>query len=135
MDIIQLIENVSGFIWGGEWSGDRVLPVGPLAVVLLGTGLYMMVRLGARPLRRFFPAIKEVWAGRKAKGDDGAITPWEALSTALAGQVGTGNLAGVAAAIALGGPGSIFWLWVVALFGMALAFSESSLAVKYRETD
>ena len=135
MDIIQLIENVSGFIWGGEWNGERVVPVGPLAVVLLGTGLYMMVRLGARPLRRFFPALKEVWDGRKAKSDDGAITPWQALSTALAGQVGTGNLAGVATAIALGGPGAIFWMWIVAIFGMALAFSESSLAVKYRETD
>lgn len=137
MDIIKLIENVSGFIWGGTWGDTVVIPgqIGPLAVVLLGTGLFMMVRLGARPILRFVPAVVEVWRGRKAQGEDGAITPWQALSTALSGQVGTGNLAGVATAITLGGPGAIFWMWVVALFGMALAFSESSLAIKYRETD
>ncbi|MCL4139336.1 UNVERIFIED_CONTAM: hypothetical protein GTU68_009564 [Idotea baltica] len=95
----------------------------------------MMIRLGGRPLSRFIPALGEVWAGRKASSEDGAITPWQALSTALSGQVGTGNLAGVATAITLGGPGAIFWMWIVALFGMALAFSESSLALKYRETD
>ena len=135
MDIIALIETVSNFIWGGAWNDTRILPVGPLAVVLLGTGIFMMIRLGARPLRRFVPALVEVWQGRKAQGEDGAITPWQALSTALSGQVGTGNLAGVATAITLGGPGAIFWMWVVALFGMALAFSESSLAIKYREVD
>ncbi len=134
-NIVTLIETISGFIWGGTWGDARLLPVGPLAIVLLGTGLFMMIRLGGRPLRRFLPALKEVWDGRKAQSDDGAITPWQALSTALSGQVGTGNLAGVATAITLGGPGAIFWMWVVALFGMALAFSETSLALKYRETD
>ncbi|MEM8616267.1 MAG: sodium:alanine symporter family protein [Pseudomonadota bacterium] len=133
--IVTLIETISGFIWGGKWGDTRLLPVGPLAIVLLGTGIYMMIRLAGRPLRRFIPALGEVWAGRKAQGEDGSITPWQALSTALSGQVGTGNLAGVATAITLGGPGAIFWMWVVALFGMALAFSESSLALKYRETD
>jgi len=137
LDIIALIENVAGFIWGGTWGDTVVIPgqIGPLAVILLGTGLFMMVRIAARPLRRFVPALVEVWQGRKAQGEDGAITPWQALSTALSGQVGTGNLAGVATAITLGGPGAIFWMWIVAIFGMALAFSESSLAVKYRETD
>lgn len=134
-NVVALIETVSGFIWGGTWGDTRLLPVGPLAIVLLGTGIFMMVRLGGRPLRRFVPALREVWQGRKAQGEDGAITPWQALSTALSGQVGTGNLAGVATALTLGGPGAIFWMWVVALFGMALAFSESSLALKYRETD
>ena len=129
------IETVANFIWGGEWNGVRILPMGPLAIVLLGTGLFMMFRIGARPLRRFVPALVEVWQGRKSQGEDGAITPWQALSTALSGQVGTGNLAGVATAITLGGPGAIFWMWITAFFGMALAFSESSLAVKYRETD
>lgn len=133
--IVTLIEHVSGFIWGGAWGDTRILPVGFLAVMLLGVGLYMMFRLGARPILRFFPALKEVWDGRKAQGEDGAITPWQALSTALSGQVGTGNLAGVATAITLGGPGAIFWMWVTALLGMALAFSESSLAIKYREWD
>ncbi|MEM1105571.1 MAG: sodium:alanine symporter family protein [Pseudomonadota bacterium] len=135
--IVGVIQNVAGLIWGGTWGDTVIFPfqIGPLAIVLLGTGLFMMVRIGARPLRRFGPAVAEVWAGRKAQGEDGAITPWQALSTALSGQVGTGNLAGVATAISLGGPGAIFWMWITAIFGMALAFSESSLAVKYREQD
>ncbi|WP_018149051.1 alanine/glycine:cation symporter family protein [Henriciella marina] len=135
--LVTLIENVAGFIWGGTWGETVVIPgeIGPLAIVLLGTGLFVMVRLGGRPVRRFVPALAEVWQGRKSQGDDGAITPWQALSTALSGQVGTGNLAGVATAIAMGGPGAIFWMWITALLGMALAFAESSLAVKYRETD
>ena len=132
---VALIENMSGFIRGGTWDSVRLLPVGLLAVTLLGVGIYMMLRLGFRPLTRFVPALKEVWDGRKAQSEDGAITPWQALSTALSGQVGTGNLAGVATAITLGGPGAIFWMWVTALLGMALAFSESSLALKYREYD
>ncbi|MEL6956262.1 MAG: sodium:alanine symporter family protein [Pseudomonadota bacterium] len=135
--IVGVIQNVSGLIWGGTWGDTVIFPyqIGPLAIVLLGTGLFMMFRIGGRPLRRFGPALKEVWDGRKAQGEDGAITPWQALSTALSGQVGTGNLAGVATALTLGGPGAIFWMWVTAIFGMALAFSESSLALKYRETD
>lgn len=135
--LVILIQNIAGFIWGGKWGDTVVIPgeMGPLAILLLGTGLLLMIRLGGRPVRRFIPALVEVWQGRKAQGEDGAITPWQALSTALSGQVGTGNLAGVATAIAMGGPGAIFWMWVTALFGMALAFSESSLAIKYRETD
>ncbi|ACT60577.1 alanine/glycine:cation symporter family protein [Hirschia baltica] len=133
--LVGLIDNVSNFIWGGTWGDQRILPVGLLAVFLVGTGIYMMIRLGGRPLTRFIPALKEVWDGRKAQGEEGAITPWQALSTALSGQVGTGNLAGVATALALGGPGAIFWMWVTAILGMALAFSESSLAIKYREWD
>jgi len=129
-----LVNDVSNFIWGGEWGGQQILPFGFLAVVLLGTGLFYMIRLGGRPLLRFIPALKEMWAGRKARGSEGDITPWQALSTALSGQVGTGNLAGVATAISLGGPGAIFWMWITALLGMACAFAESSLAVKYRET-
>jgi AGCS family alanine or glycine:cation symporter len=133
-----LVDNISGFIWGGTWDGQQVfwfMPFGLLAVLLLGTGTFFMFRLGFRPITRFIPALGEVWAGRKAQGTEGAITPWQALSTALSGQVGTGNLAGVATAITLGGPGAIFWMWVTALLGMACALAESSLAVHYRETD
>ena len=137
----KFIEDVSGFVWGGTWgvledgSANQILPVGPLAVILLGLGLFLMIRLGGRPIRRFIPAVTEVWQGRKGDGSPNAISPLEALSTALSGQVGTGNLAGVATAITVGGPGAIFWMWVTAFFGMALAFAESSLAVKYREVD
>lgn len=127
------VDNISGFIWGGAWNGAQVLPLAPMVVLLLGTGLFFMIRLKWLPLRRLFPAFGELWRGRKGSGKAGEITPWQALSTALSGQVGTGNLAGVATAITLGGPGAIFWMWVTALFGMAAAFAESSLAVKYRE--
>ena len=131
----KFIENLSGFIWGGSWGTTEILPVGPVTVLLLGTGLYYMFRLAGRPLKRFFPTLGEVWRSRKGDGDPNTITAWQALSTALSGQVGTGNLAGVATALTLGGAGAIFWMWVTALFGMALAFAESSLAIKYREKD
>ena len=132
------VDNVSGFIWGGTWNGAVILPLAPMVVVLLGTGLFFMIRLKGLPIRRLIPAFVNLFTGsRKASTDPdaaGEITPWNALSTALSGQVGTGNLAGVATAITLGGPGAIFWMWVTAVFGMAAAFAESSLAVKYRET-
>ncbi|MEO1029047.1 MAG: alanine:cation symporter family protein, partial [Pseudomonadota bacterium] len=131
----EFITNLTDFVWGGTWGDTTILPIGPVVVILLGAGLYFMFRLKFRPLRRFIPAIMEVWAGRKGDGSENKITAWQALSTALSGQVGTGNLAGVATAITLGGPGAIFWMWVTAIFGMALAFAESSLAIKYRETD
>ncbi|MEM7767546.1 MAG: sodium:alanine symporter family protein [Pseudomonadota bacterium] len=131
----DFIVKLTDFVWGGTWGDTTILPAGPVVVILLGAGLYFMLRLGFRPLRRFGPALGELWRGRKGDGSPNAITPWQALSTALSGQVGTGNLAGVATAITLGGPGAIFWMWVTAFFGMALAFAESSLAVKFRETD
>lgn len=134
-NIQTFILNLSDFLWGGTWGDYKVFDFGPIAVLLLGSGLYFMIRLGGRPLRRLGPAVGEVWAGRKGEGDGSTITPWQALSTALSGQVGTGNLAGVATAIAIGGPGAIFWMWITAIFGMALAFAESSLAIKYRERD
>lgn len=118
------IDNISAFIWGG-----------PMILVLLGTGFFFMVILKGRPFRRLLPAFGALWRGRGTEGREGGgeISPWNALSTALSGQVGTGNLAGVATAITLGGPGAIFWMWITALVGMASAFAESSLAVKYRE--
>jgi AGCS family alanine or glycine:cation symporter len=88
---------------------------------------------------RFYPLLKlgEAFAGlfRKDKSESGEISPFAALSTALSGQVGTGNLAGVATAITLGGPGALFWMWVTALIGMALAFAEGSLAIRFRDRD
>ena len=118
------IDDFSAFIWGG-----------PMILVLLGTGFFFMVILKGRPFRRLLPAFGALWRGRGTEGREGGgeISPWNALSTALSGQVGTGNLAGVATAITLGGPGAIFWMWITALVGMASAFAESSLAVKYRE--
>ena len=74
------IETLSGLIWGGTWGDTRIIPImGPIAWVLLGAGLFFMIRLGARPLTRLFPALGEVWAGRKGNGDPNQITAWQAL--------------------------------------------------------
>ena len=130
---IAPITNVSDFIWGGTWNGAEVIPFPPMTIILLGIGLWIMAGLRFYPILKLGSAFKGLFAGRKGQGD-GEISPFAALSTALSGQVGTGNLAGVATAIALGGPGAIFWMWITALFGMALAFAEGSLAIRYRET-
>ncbi|MCM8558242.1 alanine/glycine:cation symporter family protein [Sphingomicrobium sediminis] len=132
VSLIDRVTNISDFIWGGTWGGEQVIPLPPMVLVLFGIGLYIMVGLKFYPLRQLGSAFKGLFAGRKGSGD-GEISPFAALSTALSGQVGTGNLAGVATAITLGGPGAIFWMWITALIGMALAFAEGSLAIRYRE--
>ncbi|MBX7533008.1 alanine:cation symporter family protein [Qipengyuania sp. 1XM1-15A] len=130
--MIEPVTNLSDFIWVGTWNGAEVLPFPPMTIILLGIGLWIMVGLRFYPIVKLGAAFKGLFAGRKSQGD-GEISPFAALSTALSGQVGTGNLAGVATAIALGGPGAIFWMWITALFGMALGFAEGSLAIRYRE--
>lgn len=129
---IDRVTNVSDFIWGGTWNGEEVLIIPPMVVVLLGAGLYMMIGLRGYPIRNLLSSLVGIFRKSKEKGE-GEISPFAALSTALSGQVGTGNLAGVATAITLGGPGAVFWMWVTAFFGMALAFGEGALAVRYRE--
>jgi len=133
MTLLDHVTNVSDFIWGGTWMGAQVLPFPPMVIVLFGVGLMFMVRL------KFYPILKlpAAFAGlfRKNTEGSGEISPFAALSTALSGQVGTGNLAGVATAITLGGPGAIFWMWITAIIGMALAFAEGSLAIRYRDVD
>lgn len=126
------VTNVSDFIWGGTWHGEQVLLFPPMVVILLGVGIWIMIGL------RFYPIthLGMAFAGLFKKNDEkekGEISPFAALSTALSGQVGTGNLAGVATAITLGGPGALFWMWVTALIGMSLAFAEGSLAIRFRE--
>lgn len=130
--MIEPVTNVSDFIWGGTWDGVAVIPFPPLALILLGVGLWIMIGLRFYPIVKLGSAFAGLFRGRKRAGA-GEISPFAALSTALSGQVGTGNLAGVATAIALGGPGAVFWMWVTALFGMALGFAEGSLAIRYRE--
>jgi alanine or glycine:cation symporter, AGCS family len=129
---IDHVTNVSDFIWGGTWNGEQAIPLPPMVLILLGIGLYIMIGLRFYPLRQLGPAFVGIFrkSGDKSSGE---ISPFAALSTALSGQVGTGNLAGVATAIALGGPGAIFWMWITALIGMALAFAEGALAIRYRE--
>lgn len=130
--LIDRVTNISDFIWVGTWNGEEILPFPPMTIILLGIGLWIMVGLRFYPIIKLGSAFKGLFASRKSSGE-GEISPFAALSTALSGQVGTGNLAGVATAIALGGPGAIFWMWITALFGMALAFAEGSLAIRYRE--
>ena len=132
MSLIERVTNISDFIWVGTWNGNEVLPMPPMVIILLGIGLYIMVGLRFYPILKLGSAIKGLFASRKGQGA-GEISPFAALSTALSGQVGTGNLAGVATALTLGGPGAIFWIWVTALFGMALGFAEGALAVRFRE--
>lgn len=132
-NLIDRVTNVSDLIWGGSWNGQEVIPFPPMVIVLLGVGLYFMVGLRFYPILRLGSAVAGLFKGRKGSGA-GEISPFAALSTALSGQVGTGNLAGVATALALGGPGAIFWMWVTAMIGMALAFAEGALAIRYRET-
>ena len=137
--LIDQVTNISDFIWGGTWNGAVLpwlslegQPIPPMTLTLLGIGLYVMIGLRFYPLVKLGSAFKGLFSGRKGEGA-GEISPFAALSTALSGQVGTGNLAGVATAITLGGPGAIFWMWITALVGMALAFAEGSLAIRYRE--
>jgi len=106
------------------------------ALLLLGTGFYLTIALRLMPIFRIPAGFAMLWKGRKPeKGHEGEITPFAALMTALSSTVGTGNLAGVATAITLGGPGAIFWMWMTALVGMATKYAESLLAVRYREVD
>lgn len=107
-----------------------------MLVLILGTGLYLMLGLKFMPLVRLGVGFRLLWQGR-SKDDEssGEISPFQALMTCLAATVGTGNIAGVATAIFLGGPGALFWMWCTALVGMATKFSEVVLAVHYREKD
>lgn len=128
---IQGIQGVLDCMGGVVW--------GPIMIVfLLGVGIYLTLGLKAMPWRRLIYGFKMLWAGRKTEKEadsQGEITPFQSLMTALSSTVGTGNIAGVATAITLGGPGAIFWMWITALFGMATKYSESMLAVHFREVD
>lgn len=122
--ITAVNQAVNSFIWGI-----------PAMVCIIGVGLLLSVRTGFLQLRKFPYAIKTIIGRifRKKDASDGAMTPFQAVCTALAATVGTGNIAGVAGAIAIGGPGAVFWMWCSALLGMCTKFSEVTLAVHFRE--
>lgn len=106
-------------------------------ICIIGVGLFLSIRTGFLQIRKF-PYAMKVTFGRmfkKKEASDGALTPFQAVCTALAATVGTGNVAGVAGAIAIGGPGAIFWMWISALLGMCTKFAEVTLAVHFRETN
>ena len=136
----SFLDAVSGAIWGTSLStfGIEAGLIGELpfiVILLLGTGAYLMVRLRFMPIWGIPAGFANLWRGRKTDGRDGEVTPFAALATALSSTVGTGNIAGVATAIAIGGPGAIFWMWMTAIVGTATKYSESLLAVRYREVD
>ncbi len=128
--MLQTIEAVNSavnnFIWGV-----------PAMICIIGVGLYLSIRTRFLQIRKFPYAIKTTIGRvfRKREASDGAMTPFQAVCTALAATVGTGNIAGVAGAITIGGPGAVFWMWISAALGMCTKFSEVTLAVHFRETN
>ena len=125
LDIVAKINgSINGVVWGI-----------PMLVLLVGTGVMLTIRMKGLQFRKFGYTMKNTIGKMFAKqaAGKGEITPFQAVTTALAATVGTGNISGVIAALTLGGPGSIFWLWITALFGMATKYAEAVLAVKYRE--
>ena len=122
--ITEINKTINNFVWGI-----------PAMVCIIGVGLYLSFRTGFIQFRKFRYTF-QVTVGRlfhKKDAKDGAVTPFQAVCTALAATVGTGNIAGVAGAIAIGGPGAVFWMWISALLGMCTKFSEVTLAVHFRE--
>ena len=126
--MIEAIERgntwLNGYVWGP-----------PMIVLLIGTGVGLTILTGGVQLRRLTLAMREVLGRRTRAGDSGSVTPFQAVATALASTVGTGNIAGVATAIFLGGPGALLWLWVSGVFGMCTKFAEIVIALHYRERD
>ena len=122
--LLEIVNAVSAQVWGP-----------PMLVLLVGTGLYLTFLLKGVQFRAIFHSLYLAFVKRKEEGAEGDISHFQALMTALAATVGTGNIAGVATAIASGGPGALFWMWMTGLVGMATKYSEALLAVKYRETD
>jgi len=125
--ITELLSSINAIVWGPG-----------MLVLILGVGLFLQIGLKLMPILNIGTSFKLMWQGRSvdsAGEKNGEIPPYQALMTALSATVGTGNIAGVATAIFLGGPGALFWMWCTALIGMATKFAEAVLAVNYREVD
>jgi alanine or glycine:cation symporter, AGCS family len=120
----KLLGNISDFVWGV-----------PLIVLLVGTGIYLTFRLGFLQIRTLGYAFKLTFSPNQDHSSEGDISHFQALTTASAATIGTGNIVGVATAIVLGGPGAVFWMFLAGLFGMATKYGEAILAVKYRVKD
>ena len=126
--MINVITNVNSIINGFVWGL-------PMMVLILGVGVYLSVRCGFPQFRHFVHIMKNTLgkALEKTEKKEGSVSPFKAMCTALAASIGTGNIAGVSGAIAIGGPGAVFWMWISALLGMCTKFAEVTLAIKYRE--
>jgi AGCS family alanine or glycine:cation symporter len=118
------LDELSGWVWG--W---------PLLALLVGTGIYLTVLLRGLQFRQLAHSLWLAFFKRREEGAEGDISHFQALMTALAATVGTGNIAGVATAIAVGGPGALFWMWITGLVGMATKYAEAVLGVRFRVTD
>lgn len=122
--ITDYLGQLNGIVWGV-----------PMLVLILGVGVFLTVGLRLYSILKIPFGFSMLWKGREETDAEGEIKPFAALMTSLAATIGTGNIAGVATAVALGGPGAIFWMWMTALVGMATKYAEAVLAVKYREKD
>lgn len=123
--MLDFLNEVSAFVWGT-----------PLLVLIVGTGIYLTFRLGFVQILALPTALINAFSRRKQdKVSEGDISHYEALTTAMSATVGTGNIVGVATAVIAGGPGAVFWMWIMAIFGMATKYAEAVLAVKYRVKD
>ena len=123
--LLEVLETVNAWVWGP-----------PLLVLLVGTGVYLTVLLRGLQIRMLAHALYLAFIVRREPGDQpGDITHFQALMTAMATTVGTGNIAGVATAIAAGGPGALFWMWITGIFGMATKYAEALLGVRFRRKD
>ncbi len=120
----HILGNISDFLWGI-----------PLLILIVGTGIYLTVRVAFLQVRLLPVALRLAFSKKHDKSAEGDITQFQALTTALAATVGTGNIVGVATAVLLGGPGAVFWMWFSAFFGMVTKYSEAILAVRYRVKD
>jgi AGCS family alanine or glycine:cation symporter len=125
-NIIQLLTDFTGIMAGYAWGK-------PSIILLVGTGLYLTIRLRFIQFRGLKHSFQLISGKYDKKDDPGEVTHFQALSAALSATIGTGNIAGVATAIALGGPGAVFWMWVTALVGMASKYTSCTLALKFRE--
>jgi AGCS family alanine or glycine:cation symporter len=122
--ITNLVGQINGIVWG---------PL--MLVIILGTGVFLQAGLKLVPIRRLGFGFALLWKGRDKGSREGEISPFDALMTSLSATIGTGNIAGVATAIFLGGPGALFWMWITAIVGMATKYAEAVLAVRFREVD
>lgn len=127
-DMIEAISAINGKVNGFVWGL-------PMMILILGLGIFLSIRCGFPQFRHFIHIMKNTLgkAFEKTEHTEGAVSPFKAMCTALAASIGTGNIAGVSGAIAIGGPGAVFWMWLSALLGMCTKYSEVTLALKYRQ--
>lgn len=126
--MLRFIEDINSVVYNFIWGV-------PAMICIIGVGIYLSIRTRFLQIRKFPYAIKTTLGRifRKREADEGSLTPFQAVCTALAATVGTGNIAGVAGAVAIGGPGAVFWMWISAILGMCTKFAEVTLAVHFRE--